>query len=178
MSYTEMHLIGEDGRVKRTHEYPNGSSAMVLWMSIGAKAGVPFTLFAGDGALKPFWALHQSEKLAAHERTALRSTYDGAVCTDLLGMADAFEKASETLPREPSQVWHFPAMAVPLREAAAAGDIQAVGWTVTSVSGSVFDGRCGDTEAGENEHIPFDLNDPEWRKKVFICDVDVDASGR
>jgi len=170
MSHTTMHLIGHDGRVVRYHEYQNGHSAMVLWMAIGKKTGIHLPVFASTETEAAFWAQHTSPDLSASERTTFRSTFDGAVCFDLIDLADAFDEASCSLPRNPDSVWHFPAMAVHLREAHAAGDVQAVGWTQTSVGDSIFHGRWG--EDGEPEHVPFDLNEKEWSDQMFIFTVD------
>lgn len=169
MSHTTMYFLDHEGRIYDAKTYKNSHGTTNLWTLAGEKAGLPFDLLRmatdPDGYGKQFWNLWKSPKLTPAEQVAFLSTMDGAVCEQLTELADTFDSVTETL-YDGKGVWHLPAMAEHLRDAAKDEGVAAVGWCQTSLSKSRFEPHYLDDE--DDDVIPFCLKDEQFSSRGFF----------
>lgn len=167
MSYTRMFIIDNDGLVTEEKEYRNSHGTMVLWRALGHKYNEEVPLFRDNPA---FWKLQNDSRLTPAERTAFRSTLDGAVAkrADLLDLAAAFDEVTATIPHE-GLVWHLDSMARDIRAAYEVG-AAAVGWHQTSTNGDcIFSGKYADDDV---THLPFKMAEAIEAGDAWVITVD------
>lgn len=167
MSSTSLYLEKANGEVVHHKDYPNGHTAMVVWMALADKYGVKVSLMD----MKPVWDMYKNKEIDISDRVVLASTFDNVIIprsyfNSLITHFENFVKAHGKYIEE--KVCHINKYIEAIKSFKDDGETTGVCWHQTSVGESLWE--SGDFDKEEN-YIPYNTTKKEehWYLNAENC---------